>query len=651
MRWMFSLFAIGCGDDAPGGVGPPVLEPKPPGLESDPRWLTYTCVEPGCDTALTARVKVIGSRDVAVKRIVLSDRDRPDFEVTASEEPPFILEVGSELAIDVRYRPDGDPRLGDVDLRVTFTDASASESDDRIPPGELAIPLVRRLIGEPKLEVDPAILEFGPVLPTTEKALALGILNTGFGNVGLVIDRIDVDPATEVHVGGLPEAALVPGERAELSVVYRPLGEAYLDGTLTLYPVAEIVVPTVVPLIGTSIPHPSLLPEPAAVDFGEVAVGGTAIETLTLINRGAEDLVIQRVELGGAITGGTLEIELAGGSTTATIAALASANVTLELTAVDPGEIDTFVRITSNDTEQPVVDVPVTGLMTKPIIAIAPVGLDFGAVPRGWTLVQSIEVSNSGFGDLEITNLGLILGSSELFTVRTVPSLPMVLRHDQRFGIEIEFRSEAEAVFNGTLSIDSNDVDRPFVEIPITATGASCADGCPIANGTPDCGSGLCEVGMCDLDWYDADGDPATGCECREIGNDPGEFCAEGVYLGSVGDDGDRASYTGILPSETDVDVIRFFGNDGFQFGSDDYDVRVTMESTDPGIQFCVYRHETGDHLSECFWENERCTPDRAFRHDGSSGPTDSSDYSVKVFRDPTIPPTCTSYTLFIRNG
>lgn len=646
---LFGLL-ISCGNETPGSG--PVLEPKAPGLGAEPKWLTYTCVEPGCDTTLTAHIEVVGQRDVAVKRIVLSDRERTDFEVTPEIEPPFILEAGSVAAVDVRFVPDGDPRLGDVDLRVTYTDASAAETDDRIAPGELVIPLVRRLIGEPKLGVSPSMLNFGPVLPTARKALPLTISNEGFGNVGLVIDRIEEDPPAAIRVEDLPPNALVAGDSWDLSVVFEPTDERYLEGMLTIYPVAETVIPTVVPLLGTSIPHASLLPQPEqGIDFGEVPVGMMSRANLSLVNRGAEDLVIERVEI-GSVSGAILTAELTGGATTATVAALESVNVALDLEPTLPGEIDTFVRITSNDRTQPVLDVPVSGLMTKPVIALDPPMIDFGAVPRGWTLVRSIEVSNTGYGTLTITNLGLILGSSELFTMRTIPNLPITLRHDQRIGVELEFRSEAEAIFNGTISIDSNDPDQPFVEIPLTATGASCEAGCPIANGTPSCSGGLCEIGSCDQDWYDADVDPATGCECREVGSDPGAFCAEGTYLGTLDDDdGDRVTFTGILPTEDDEDVIRFFAKDSSQLFSDDYDVRVTLESTDPGIKFCAYRHDTGQHLNECFWENERCPADRYFRRDGSTGPSDDADYTIKVFRDPGVAPTCTTYTLFMRNG
>ena len=38
----------------------------PPGLRSTPKWLTYTCVEPGCDTTLTANITAIGDRAIAL---------------------------------------------------------------------------------------------------------------------------------------------------------------------------------------------------------------------------------------------------------------------------------------------------------------------------------------------------------------------------------------------------------------------------------------------------------------------------------------------------------------------------------------------------------------------------------------------------------
>jgi hypothetical protein len=639
-----------------GGENAPVVtkEPPPPGLKVVPKWLTFTCVEPGCDATLIAKVEVIGDRNVAVKRVVLSDRERSDFTFEASRETPFVLDAAETFEISVRYQPTGDPRLGDVSLEVTYTDASASETDEeRLEPGELEIPLVRRQIGEPKLTIDPEQLNFGAVRLTAERTVPLMISNTGFGNVGLLLDDIESDRPGEIIVGDLPELALLPGESHAISVTYRPAEETFLEGSLQIGTAGGAGPPTIVPIIGTSIGAPTIAFDPElGVDFGEVPAPSAGTTRLDVTNRGADPLFIAGVELVSPVTGGVLTFSLPRNVTTATIAPLETLTVTLQLEAQTPGEVRTALRFRSNDPARPMVEVPVVGVMTKPIIQITPGAVDWGPVPRGWTVVKPIEITNVGYGGLVLTNVGLILGSSELFTLRTLPNLPVTLQHDQRIGLELEFRSEVEATFAGVLAVDSNDAMTPFVEVNLGATGASCDLGCPIANGAPSCLNGVCEVGSCNPDWYDADHDPVSGCECREINQDPGTFCADGHYLGTLADgNGDAATFTGIIHSEEDVDIVTFWANDETQIFSDDFDVRISLESSDPGIQLCVYYHETGGHSNECYFENETCPTNRSYRRDGSLGPDDSADFVIKVLRTPGSAPTCSSYTIFARNG
>lgn len=630
---------------------PMVLAPPPPGLAAEPRWLTFTCVEPGCDSMLSTSIKVIGERDLAIKRIVLSDRDRTDFTLEPGKTPPFILKTSETFTIDARFQPDGDPRLGDVDVLITYTDASASESEERVEAGELKIPLVRRLIGEPAMAVSPDALVFGAVLPGARKELPLTIRNEGFGNVGLVIEAISSD-LPQISVTDLPEAAILPNESHDVTVVFAPIDEEYAEGFLSVRSADPLAPAAMVAIAGTSIPRATIAATPEdGVDFGEVPVRSSDRAALRITNRGTEPLTLSNIELVNASPSATIELDLPPGALTGTIAALGSIEVGLDLTAGStPGEINSIVRLTSNDTRNPVLDVPVVGVVTEPNLSLSPVMLDFGRVPRGWSVPLPIELENTGYGDLVISNVTMVLGSSELFTLRTQPTLPVRLRHGQRLGLLVEFRSEAEASFNGSLSIESNDPDTPFIEIPLVALGASCLEGCPIANGTPSCTAGSCSIGMCNSGWYDTDSDPVTGCECQERGRDPGTFCAEAEYLGSLADDGARANFTGIVPTADDVDMVRFFAVDETQFLSDDFDVRVRLESSDPGIQFCIYRFNTGAHDNACILENESCPGNRSYRRDGSGGSDDSADFTIKVFRAPGSAPSCTSYTLFVSN-
>lgn len=635
----------GCSGEPP----PPevVYRDPEPGLSASPRWLTFTCVEPGCETTLVATVSIVGNRDVAIRRVVLSDRDRTDFDIVTSEPTPFVLERPGVFEIQVTFEPDGDPRLGDVDVLVTYTDASANEAEDRIAPGELAIPLVRRLVGEAAMLVMPDRLDFGPVLPGEEAVLPVEIHNTGFGNVGLVLESVRTDLA-EIEIRDLPENAILPGESWPIQIAYKPFDERYTEGELTIRSADPLAEPVKLPIVGTSIAQPSLLVRPDnGLDFGEIPVGTMSMRALDLINQGTEELVVRDPELSGL----DLNFRMPRSATIAAIGPLESIQVLFTLNGQAVGPVVGNFRIQTNDPANAVKDVSISGLVTEPQVQVNPVAIDFGAVPRGWALPRAIEIQNAGYGELIISDVNFLIGSSDLFTFKSVPNVPATLTHGQRLGFEIEFRSEVEAQFAATLSVESNDPNTPSFELPIVATGASCDLGCPITNGTPSCAAGVCSIGSCDFGFYDSDLQASNGCECAEIGQDPGSFCAESIYLGQLRDNGSSRTFTGIIPTADDIDIIRFHGKDENQFFGDDYDVRITLNSADPAIQFCIYRFGTSDHQNECFFTGETCPSNRSYRHDGSTGPDDGSDYSIKIFRTQSSEPSCIPYSVFMRNG
>ncbi len=640
------LSGLGCAEPTQESV----LAPPPPGIEAKPRWLTFTCVEPGCETTRVSSVKVVGARAVAIKRIVLSERDRDDFELVTSKEAPFVLGVGETLELSASFRPTGDPRLGDVSVVVTYTDASAEEAEDRILPGELEIPLVRRLVGEPQLSVAPTVLNFGAVLPNSRKVMPLTLRNAGFGNVGVVVDSVQSDDP-DVRVDGLPEFAVLPDAAHDVDVTYSPRIEKYTEATIMVRSADTSAAPALVGVIGTSIPRPSISALPAGgIDFGEIPVGMSATAMLEIVNQGSETLELYRWEALGA-GASNLDVQMPQQTMTPTVASLSSIVATLRLDGTTPGPVNATLRLRSNDRANRDYDVEVRGLVTEPNLQVSPgQPIDFGVVPRGWVLPQRVELENIGYGDLRVERIDMAVGSSELFTLTDLPRLPAVLGHQERLSFRVEYRAEAEARFNGTITISSNDPDSGFVELPVTAQGASCDVGCPIANGSPSCAGGVCSVGRCDPGFYDTDSLAASGCECAEIGRDPGSFCADGHWAGTLTDtDGDRANFTGVLAEDGDVDIITFFAEDAFSWFSDDYDVRIRLESSDPTIEMCVYRHDTAQHENACFMENERCGRD--FRRDGSAGSEDGADYVVKISRRNGAGATCTPYTVFMRNG
>ena len=207
---------------------------------------------------------------------------------------------------------------------------------------------------------------------------------------------------------------------------------------------------------------------------------------------------------------------------------------------------------------------------------------------------------------------------------------------------------------SGSVSVESDDPDTRFIEIPLSASVADCTVACPITNGTPSCAMGVCKIGTCNASWYDSDGTSSNGCECAEAtpGGDPGSFCAMSKEIGTLSDSGQSSSLTGNIPTAADVDVIHFFGKDegglGELFG-DDFDVRINLNSADPGISMCVSRSGGGSSAQGCAISNETCG--RSFRRDGSYGSEDGADFSIRIFRTASTMPVCTSYTVLMSNG
>ena len=650
MTWR-TLLVVTFALTACGPAKPPVTGPTVPafrGLLATPRQLAFTCVTPGCDTTLTVKVTSNVNRRVAIKRIVLSNPNT-EYTITSAEPPPFILGAASDFTIDVRFLVTEAPKSESLDLLVTYTDASAEESPDRIEAGELKVPLVKRLVGEPLLEATPLKLSFGVVAVSQRKELPVTVKNAGFGNIALEVDRADAGFA-DLQVVLPANVALVPDAGLAVPFVFRPQTEEYLNAEVELASSTPGVDPVYVQVEGTSHnwPRVALEPEETALDFGEVPKNSRRLVTVKLANLGGRPLNI--TSLSATDPSNRVTVNFQGGMTTATLDPLQRLNLDVEVNGLMPGVIDVPLHIVSNDPVRATLDIPIRAIITEPKLQAAPMTIDWGTVPQGWVVPQPIELKNIGYGALTVKRITFVGGTSNLFSFRNLPALPMPLERNGRVAFEVEFRAQTNAAFSGSVSIETDDPMNPFSEIPLTATGGSCTAGCPIANGTPSCTMGTCSVGSCNVGWHDTDQSASNGCECREIGTDPGGLCSAGIDKGTLPDNGSSANHTGIIDSTDDVDFLRFFGEDRSQFLSDNYDVRITMSSGDPNIGMCVYRYGTSTSVNECYLNGEQCGI-RSFRKDGSLGTEDGAMYYIKIYRNPANAATCTPYTVYMSNG
>jgi hypothetical protein len=402
---------------------------------------------------------------------------------------------------------------------------------------------------------------------------------------------------------------------------------------------------------GTSYTTPriALEPEETALDFGEIPKGMRRTVTVQLANIGGLPLNI--TSLSATDPTNRVTVTFQGGLTMATLMPLQRLAINVAVNGTTPGIIEVPLHIVSNDPGRGLLDIPIRATITEPALTVAPLTLAWGTIPQSWVVSKSVEIKNTGYGALTIKHITFVGGTSTLYAFKNLPALPLKLERDGRVAFEIEFRAQSAATFGGSVSIESDDPINPFGEVTLSATGGSCTAGCPIAHGTPSCLMGACSIGMCDVGYYDTDLSASNGCECHEIGSDPGGFCSTGVDKGTLSDNGSSANHTGLISTLDDEDYLRFFGEDQSQFFGDNYDVNISLTSGDPNIFMCVSRFDTATSVNECYPDSNKVCGIKSLRRNGSYGREDGAMYYIKVYRDPAAPATCTTYTVYMRNG
>lgn len=653
------LALAGCPTEAPKNSAP-----KPAGLAASPRSLTYRCVTPGCDTSQDILISATGTRRLVVKRLVLSDDKRTDFTLTPETPAPFVVHDAFKLT--VRYVPVGGPDPGDVTILVTYADSSSDETDpNRIPPGELQIPVYRRMVGEPELTANPTTLNFGPVAPGEKKSLDLTVGNGGYGNISLVLDKIE-SGSPLISPDKVPADPLLPGKNTAISVTYAPAVAGYTKTLLTLTSTDPTVPPVDVVAVGTSYSTPVAATDPeTGLDFGEVPKTAAKTKQILILNQGGAALNVSSVTVSSP--SGDLSASLPKGAVTATLGPLESVPLTVNLSSAHAGPINGTIVINSDDPTHPALSVPVQGLVTEPLINLAPTGkLDFGLVFKTWVVNKTVTVTNTGWGGLVVKRIGMTASSSVQFGVRQLPPvMPITLQHGEKFDFVVQFNPQAKALFTGTVAIESNDANNGFVNYPVSGEGSECPPACPLPHAVPDCTRGNCRVDSCEAGFFDLDGNYDNGCECAALALPvPGDGCSTAVDLGVMADgDWSYNSYSNNLALMQDpqsgasipaVHWFHFWAPDISQYfwQGDYYDVRVRLTTSDPNIQLCVYR-TPGSGPQGCSMASPSCyAPGSAYyEYGGSWSADDSADYLIVIQRAANTQPTCTPYTLQVSNN
>lgn len=324
---------------------------------------------------------------------------------------------------------------------------------------------------QPAIDVTPASLGFGSVRAGQAGDLQLTVRNTGAAT--LTVSSITSDNA---QFGATAPAApfnVAAGASATVNVRFAPNSAGAKTGTLSINSNDPSRARVDVALTGTGL-APALDVAPQSLNFGNVATGESLSLKLTLRNTGNAPLNIS------SITSNDPQFTISLFTTTFTLPANGSVNVSVRFTPASAGAKAGTLSINSNDPLRSGADVPMTGTGLAPVIDVSPAPLSFGQVQLAQTKDLILTIRNTGAATLKVNS---ITSSNALFNATqfiekpsgALRNLPLSIAPNTSVEVTVRFRPNFAAAsvgsLTGALTINGNDPARPRVDVPLSGVG------------------------------------------------------------------------------------------------------------------------------------------------------------------------------------
>jgi len=218
---------------------------------------------------------------------------------------------------------------------------------------------------------------------------------------------------------------------------------------------------------------PDISVTPPEYDFEDVSVGELSEPlVITISNSGTGNLYISDITLSDT-TNFILDVSGCGGRTPI-IAPGGSCTVTVVFNPKSEGVKNANIIIESNDPDEPIVSVSLTGngVVGVPDISVSPPSIGFGNVGVGsLSDPEEITISNTGTEDLKVTDMHLSDTENFSLEVNGCGSTTPTIVPGTSCTVLVRFNPQSEGQFSATLTIESNDPDTPIVSVLLTGNG------------------------------------------------------------------------------------------------------------------------------------------------------------------------------------
>ncbi len=416
--------------------------------------LSPTAVDFGAVALFDSDTVTVELRNTGFGPLVVSGVDVGGgaFSATPRQALPATLDFGGgSLFVDVTFAPTAlGAQAGTLtiassdDARPALALALVGEgATEALTPSPLALTFAERYLGESTSE--PVTFTNTGAVPVVVSAVVVG------GGQGFTLSGVPALPRT-----------LLPGAAFSVQVAFASGSEgAFLDELSVTTNVQGVRVP----LAGSARAAPDVDVAPT-LGFGQVFAGTSVAQNLVIENRGPGVLHVDDVVLTGAA------YALALPPLPATLPAGTSLAVEVRYTAPQnpTGATDIgVVRVQSDDPDEAVVDVDVSGAAIKPVVSVVPANLDFGRVALDATGAATVEVRNTGFGALVVSSVSV---DDAAFSVVPRTATPFTLNVGQAVVVDVGFDPGVVGVDSASVRVVSTDLLNPNAAVALVGEGA-----------------------------------------------------------------------------------------------------------------------------------------------------------------------------------
>ncbi|MGB9309864.1 MAG: choice-of-anchor D domain-containing protein, partial [Candidatus Acidiferrales bacterium] len=427
-----------------------------PTLTIAPASVTYGNVSVGSSATQTVTLTNSGNATLTVTQASASGTG---FSV-AGVSLPISINAGSSSSFTAVFAP------------TTAGAATGSISIVSNAPGSPAAIALSGTGIQGQLGATPASVNFGSVNVGSSGSQTITLKNSG--TASLTISQATAS-GTGFSVSGITTPlALAAGQSTTFTAKFSPSSAGSVSGNVALVNNGPNS-PINVALSGSgTATAPQLTISPASVTYGNVAVGGSAPQTITLTNPGNATLMVTQATVTGtgfSMSGATMPMNINAGG---------SSSFTATFAPTSAGAATGSISVVSNAAGSPAA-IALSGTGTQGQLGASPASVNFGSIAVGSNGSQTITLTNSGTASITISQA---TASGTGFSISGITT-PQTLGAGLTTTLSAKFAPTSAGSASGSVSIVSNAPGSPLTialsgtatQPQLTATPSSAAFG------------------------------------------------------------------------------------------------------------------------------------------------------------------------------